>query len=95
MVGCALLSELRDWARESPISAAPGIVRFTVNVIPDREHPNTADTQEAMCDEHLALAHTVHCAPGAHRIQPVGTAVGAIVDSVRSVRWTCCAGDDG
>lgn len=95
MVGCALLSELRDRARESPISAAPGIVRFTVNVIPDREHPNTADTQEAMCDEHLALAHAVHCAPGAHRIQPVGTAMGAIVDSVRSVRWTCCAGDDG
>lgn len=99
MVGCALLSELRDWAWESPISAAPGIarsiIRFTVNVVPDREHPDTADTQEAMCDEHLVLAQAVHCAPGAHRIQPVGTAMRTIVDSVRSVRWTCCAGDDG
>ncbi|MFD7674916.1 hypothetical protein [Streptomyces anulatus] len=47
-VGCALLSALRDWARDSPTTAAPGIarsiIRFTVNVIPDPEHPDTADT---------------------------------------------------
>lgn len=55
VVGCALLSELRDWAGESPISAAPGIarsiIRFTVNVIPDREPAGTDDTLEAMCDD--------------------------------------------
>ncbi|MEV6477865.1 hypothetical protein [Streptomyces sp. NPDC051657] len=47
-VGCALLSALRDWARDSPVTTAPGIarsiIRFTVNVIPDpapghRRHP--------------------------------------------------------
>ncbi|MFJ3546822.1 hypothetical protein ACIPQH_32140 [Streptomyces rubiginosohelvolus] len=31
-----------------------------MNVIPDPEHPDTADTLEAMCDEHLVLAHAVH-----------------------------------
>ncbi|MFI1572230.1 hypothetical protein ACH4VQ_15495 [Streptomyces anulatus] len=66
-VGCALLSAPRD----SPTTAAPGIarsiIRFTVNVIPDPEHPDTADTLEAMHDEHLVLAHAVHSAPGAHR----------------------------
>ncbi|WP_327372404.1 hypothetical protein OG393_00040 [Streptomyces sp. NBC_01216] len=69
-VGCALLSALRDWARDSPITAAPGIarsiIRFTVNVIPDPDHPDTADTLEAMRDEHLVLAHAMHSAPGAH-----------------------------
>jgi hypothetical protein len=38
-----------------------------VNVIPDPEHANTADTLEAMRDERLALAHAMHSAPGAHR----------------------------
>ncbi|MDI3390128.1 hypothetical protein QIS99_28640 [Streptomyces sp. B-S-A8] len=37
-VGCVLLSALRDWARDSPATAALGIsrsnIRFTVNVIP-------------------------------------------------------------
>ncbi|QNT98336.1 hypothetical protein HEP81_08108 (plasmid) [Streptomyces griseofuscus] len=69
-VGCALLSALRDWARESPTTAAPGIarsiIRFTVNVIPDPDHPDTADTLEAMRGEHLVLAHAIHSAPGAH-----------------------------
>ncbi|MEU6938649.1 hypothetical protein ABZ943_18370 [Streptomyces rubiginosohelvolus] len=55
-VGCALLSALQD----SPVTAAPGIarsiIRFTVNVVPDPEHPDTADTLEVMCDEHLVLA---------------------------------------
>ncbi|MFJ8255397.1 hypothetical protein [Streptomyces sp. NPDC094466] len=61
-VGCAL----RDWARDSPVTAAPGIargiIRFTVNVIPDPEHPDTADTLEAMCDQHLVLAQAVRTA---------------------------------
>ncbi|MFJ3481578.1 hypothetical protein [Streptomyces microflavus] len=61
----------------------------------NREHLDTADTLEAMCDEHLVLAHAVHCAPGAHRVQPESTAMRTVVDSVRSVRWMCCAGDDG
>ncbi|TXS71039.1 hypothetical protein [Streptomyces sp. sk2.1] len=69
-VGCALLSALRDWARDSPTTAAPGIarsiIRFTVNVIPDPDHPDTADTLEAMRDEHLVLAHAMHSAPGTH-----------------------------
>jgi hypothetical protein len=41
-VGCVLLSALRDWARNSPTTAAPGtacsIIRFTANVIPAPEH---------------------------------------------------------
>ncbi|KFK85206.1 hypothetical protein IX27_34965 [Streptomyces sp. JS01] len=69
-VGCALLSALQDRARDSPVTAAPGIarstIRFTVNVVPD-----TADTLEAMCDEHLVLAHAVLSAPGA-RHRPLG-----------------------
>ncbi|MFI6150700.1 hypothetical protein [Streptomyces sp. NPDC051109] len=70
-VGCALLSALRDWARASPTTAALGIartiIRFTVNVIPDPDHPDTADTLEAMRDEHLVLAHAMHSTPGAHQ----------------------------
>ncbi|MFH8597499.1 hypothetical protein [Streptomyces rimosus] len=58
-VGCILLSALRDWARDSPTTAAPGIapsvLRFTTNVIPD-----TADTLEAMRDQRLILAHAVY-----------------------------------
>lgn len=61
----------------------------------NRGHLDTADTLGAMCDEHLVLAHAVHCAPGAHRVQPESTAMRTVVDSVRSVRWMCCAGDDG
>ncbi|MEV7082443.1 hypothetical protein AB0N88_28525 [Streptomyces sp. NPDC093516] len=70
-VGCVLLSALRDWARDSPTTAAPGIarsiIRFTASVIPDPDHPDTADTLEAMRDQHLVLTHAVHSAPGAHR----------------------------
>ncbi|MER5312262.1 hypothetical protein ABT034_31295 [Streptomyces sp. NPDC002773] len=67
-VGCAL----RDWARDSPTTAVPGIarsiIRFVENVIPDPDdHGDTLATLEAMRDEHLALAHAVHSAPGAHR----------------------------
>ncbi|MFF3276043.1 hypothetical protein ACFYWU_34680 [Streptomyces chrestomyceticus] len=69
-VGGVLLSALRDWARDSPTTAAPGIarsiLRFTANVIPDPDHPDTADTLETMRDERLVLAHAVHSAPGAH-----------------------------
>ncbi|MFD7667739.1 hypothetical protein [Streptomyces sp. NPDC059788] len=69
--GCVLLSALRDWARDSPTTAAPGIarslIRFTVNVLPDPGHPDTAGTLEAMRDERLVLAHAVYSAPGAHR----------------------------
>ncbi|MCI3220859.1 hypothetical protein [Streptomyces sp. NP-1717] len=89
-VGCALLSALRDWARDSPVTAAPGIarniIRFTVNVIPDPEHPDTADTLEAMRDEHLVLAYAVHSAPGAHRVHPVRTAMRTTVHSVGVLR---------
>ncbi|MEU5599253.1 hypothetical protein [Streptomyces sp. NPDC020298] len=70
-VGCVLLSALRDWARDSPTTAAPGIarsiIRFTVSVLPDPDHADTADTLEAMRDERLVLAHAVHSVPGAHR----------------------------
>ncbi|MET9294849.1 hypothetical protein [Streptomyces sp. NPDC003077] len=63
-VGCVLLSALRDWARESPTTAVPGIarsiIRFTANLIPDPDYPDTADTLEAMRDEHLVLAHAAH-----------------------------------
>ncbi|MEU0744627.1 hypothetical protein [Streptomyces sp. NPDC006134] len=65
------LSALKDRARDSPTTAAPGIarsiIRFTVTVVPDPDHPDTADTLEAMRDERLALAHAVHSSPGAHR----------------------------
>ncbi|WP_424571268.1 hypothetical protein [Streptomyces sp. CH-036] len=74
-VGCALLSALQDWARDSPSQrrrASPAASSgFTVNVIPDPEHPDTADTLEAIGDEHLVLAHAVHSAPGA-RHRPLG-----------------------
>ncbi|MFB8126076.1 hypothetical protein ACFVG1_35330 [Streptomyces bacillaris] len=70
-VGCVLLSALRDWARDSPTTAVLGIarsiIRFVENVIPDPDdHGDTCATLEAMRDEHLALAHAVHSAPGAH-----------------------------
>ncbi|MFI8425988.1 hypothetical protein [Streptomyces sp. NPDC085479] len=71
-VGCVLLSALRDWARDSPTTAVPGIarsiIRFVENVIPNPDdHGDTCATLEAMRDEHLALAHVAHSAPGAHR----------------------------
>ncbi|GGY82708.1 hypothetical protein GCM10010363_74220 [Streptomyces omiyaensis] len=71
-VGCVLLSALRDWARDSPTTAVLGIarsiIRFVENVIPDPDdHGDTHATLEAMREEHLALAHAVHSAPGAHR----------------------------
>jgi hypothetical protein len=69
-----LLSTLRDWARDSPTTAALGIarsiIRFTANVIPDPDRADTADTAdtlEAMRDERLVLAHAVNSVPGAHR----------------------------
>jgi hypothetical protein len=62
-VGGVLLSALRDWARDSPSTAVLGIarsiIRFAVNIIPDPDHADTADTLEAMRDERLVLAHTV------------------------------------
>jgi hypothetical protein len=70
-VGCVLLSALRDWGRDSSSTAVLGIarsiIRFAVNVIPDPDHADTADTLETMRDERLVLAHAVHSAPGAHR----------------------------
>ncbi|MFE1453405.1 hypothetical protein [Streptomyces olivaceoviridis] len=70
-VGCVLLSAPRDWARDSPTTAVLGIarsiIRFTVNVLPDPDHVDTADTLEAMRDERLVLAHAMHSAPGTHR----------------------------
>lgn len=57
--------------RDSPITAAPciarSIIRFTVNVIPDLDHEDTADTLEAMRHEHLVLAHAVHPRADAHQ----------------------------
>ncbi|MES4886186.1 hypothetical protein ABVB69_37720 [Streptomyces sp. NPDC000349] len=70
-VGCVLLSALRDWARDSPTTAVPGIarsiIRFIVSIIPDPDHEDTAATLEALRDARLAVAHAVHSAPGAHR----------------------------
>ncbi|WP_198544740.1 hypothetical protein, partial [Streptomyces sp. Root1295] len=65
-VGCVLLSALRDWARDSPTTAVPGIarsiIRFVENVVPDPDdHGDTRATLKAMRDEHLALAHAVQC----------------------------------
>ncbi|MGY5130012.1 hypothetical protein [Streptomyces nigrescens] len=57
---------MRDWARDSPTTAAPGIarsiIRFTMHVIPDRDDTDTADTMEAMRDKHLERARSVHSA---------------------------------
>lgn len=57
--------------RDSPDTAVLGIarsiVRFTANVVPGPDHPDTADTLEAMRDEHLVLAHAFHSTPGTHR----------------------------
>ncbi|WP_326613770.1 hypothetical protein OHA57_00175 [Streptomyces anulatus] len=62
-VGCVLLSALRDWARDSPTTAVPGIARFVENVVPDPEdHGDTRATLETMRDEHLVPAHAVQCA---------------------------------
>ncbi|MFF5147835.1 hypothetical protein ACFY6U_50405 [Streptomyces sp. NPDC013157] len=62
-VGCVLLSALRDWARDSPTTAVLGIarsiIRFTVNVIPDPDHADTAGALEAMRNERLVLADAV------------------------------------
>ncbi|MGK5628579.1 hypothetical protein [Streptomyces sp. URMC 123] len=70
-VGCVLLAALRDWARDSPTTGALGIarsiIRFAASVIQDPDQADTADTLEAMRDEHLVLAHAAHAAPGAHR----------------------------
>ncbi|MEU6184194.1 hypothetical protein [Streptomyces coeruleorubidus] len=49
------------------LGIAHSIIRFAVNVIPDPDHADTADTLQAMRDERLVLAHAVHSAPGAHR----------------------------
>jgi hypothetical protein len=69
-VGGVLLAALRDWARDSPTTAAPGIarsiIRFTVSIVPDHDSEPTA-TLEAMRFEHLVFAHAVHSAPEAHR----------------------------
>ncbi|MER0450072.1 hypothetical protein ABR738_36960 [Streptomyces sp. Edi4] len=67
-VGCVLLSALRDWARDSPTTAVPGIarsiIRFMVSIVPHPDHENTADTLEVSRDAHLAVAHAAN---GAHR----------------------------
>lgn len=60
-VGCVLLSALRDWVRDSPTTAVPGIarsiIRFVENVIPDPDHHGyTHATLETMRDEYLAPA---------------------------------------
>lgn len=70
-VGCVLLSALRDWARDSPTTAVPGIarsiIRFIENVVPDPDdRGDTHATLETMRDEHLALTHAMHSAPGGH-----------------------------
>ncbi|MFJ6805709.1 hypothetical protein ACIQRK_06630 [Streptomyces anulatus] len=70
-VGCVLLSALRDWARDSPTTAALGIartiIRFTVDVIPDPDNEDTATTLETMRDEHRERARMVHPTVGAHQ----------------------------
>ncbi|GAB1333327.1 hypothetical protein ACE1SV_76660 [Streptomyces sennicomposti] len=47
-----LLSALRDWAQDSPATAVMGIarsiIRFTANVVPGPDHPDTADTLETV-----------------------------------------------
>ncbi|MFI1838295.1 helicase associated domain-containing protein [Streptomyces olivaceoviridis] len=70
-VGCVLLSALRDWARDSPTTAVPGIarsiIRFTVNVIPDPDHMDTADTLDAM---HRSGWRSWACSPLRRRLPP-------------------------
>ncbi|MFH8985616.1 hypothetical protein [Streptomyces varsoviensis] len=70
-VGAILLSALRDWARDSPTTAAPGIarsiIRFTADVIPAPDHADTSDTLETMRDEHVERAHAAHSAAGVPR----------------------------
>ncbi|GAB1340759.1 hypothetical protein ACE1SV_73490 [Streptomyces sp. E-15] len=98
-VGCVLLSALRDWARDSPATAVLGIalsiIRFTVNAIPDAEHPDTADTLAAMRDERLVLAHAFHSTPDAHQqphtvgVDALGSVGGA---EVVCIGWTRCGG---
>ncbi|MFD8962957.1 hypothetical protein ACFV0W_39980 [Streptomyces anulatus] len=60
-VGCVLLSALRDWVRDSPATAVPGIarsiIRFVENFVPEPDHHgDTHATLETMRDEHLAHA---------------------------------------
>ncbi|WP_286259068.1 hypothetical protein [Streptomyces graminofaciens] len=87
-VGCALLSALRDWALNSPTTAAPGIarsiIRFTVNVIPDPDHADTADSLETMRDERMVLP--TPCTPLPVR---TGSRTGRCASSsVRPARWS-------
>jgi hypothetical protein len=62
------MSALRDWARDSPTTAAldiaRSVIRFTVDVIPDPDDEDTANTLETMRDEDLVLATAFH---GAHQ----------------------------
>lgn len=51
---------------QEPVLRARSIIRFTVNLIPDPDHPDTADTLEAMRNEHLVLAYAFHI-PGEHQ----------------------------
>ncbi|GGY77671.1 hypothetical protein OHA57_38390 (plasmid) [Streptomyces anulatus] len=70
-VGCALLSALRDWARDSPTTGALGIartiIRFMVDVIPDPDNEDTATTLETMRDKQRERARTAHPTVGAHQ----------------------------
>ncbi|WP_181139997.1 hypothetical protein [Streptomyces sp. Ru71] len=59
------LSALRDWARDSPTMAVPGIARCIIRS--RRTSSRTPDTLEAMRDERLVLAHSAHLAAGGHR----------------------------
>ncbi|MEU9064955.1 hypothetical protein AB0D13_40545 [Streptomyces sp. NPDC048430] len=97
-VGCALLSALRDWARDSPTTAVPGIarsiIRFTVNVIPDPDHADTADTLEAMRDEPGAGSRgalRTRCAPLTAPPHRMGAPVRWCAHRVRPVRTTRCS----
>ncbi|MFB6958058.1 hypothetical protein ACFCYB_13675 [Streptomyces sp. NPDC056309] len=46
---------------------AHSVIRFAMNVIPDPDRQDTADTLEAMRKERLVLAHAVHSARRARR----------------------------